>query len=172
MKKLLLVMMLSLGPMSAQAVPITFNWTSNGSDGLILSGSGSWTLDDSVLIPGTNNYAASITAFQFNWNTSAGAFSVSSGTGALDFAILGLDSSLNLGNIFFDVCASTDGACSLTSHPVIRVRSNRWIASLSTGSNGIVRQPQTVTVPEPGTLGLLGIGILGLVIARRRKWTA
>jgi hypothetical protein len=48
-------------------------------------------------------------------------------------------------------------------------------AAVAHNQNGCIpsgntpKKCQTVTVPEPSTLALFGIGVLGIVVARRRK---
>jgi hypothetical protein len=46
---------------------LTFGWVSNGSGSELVSGSGSWTIDDSLLFDGFNDYKLDISDFEFNW---------------------------------------------------------------------------------------------------------
>lgn len=166
---------------TAHADPIKFSWTNNGSTAVLLSGEGYFIIDDGDIVAGLKDYQALISAFEFNWVTTAGNFSSSSANGdqvavsdSTGFAAnMIFNSSLEL--TVFNLCFSSDGACvARTSHPLLRLTSSLWGATSGSNMPNFVFKPQTITaesvsVPEPGTLALLGIGLLGMGLSRRRK---
>jgi len=178
MPKIVLALLLMM-PMAANAGLVRFDWTNNGTADALQSGSGYWVIDESDLSPGFSNYAAQIVEFSFEWTTTNNAFSSSSANGdQVAEAFLNFNPSLDL--IGFQVCFSVDGDCDAsTSSPLILIKSNQWGATGGnddpnggTNNTNFVDATQTVTmtvVPEPVTLALLGLGLLGIAVTRRRR---
>lgn len=73
----------------------------------------------------------------------------------------------------FEFAVTMPGADALTASSDIKAVYNTAMdnsgRNLGITSMGITIQPSTTTVPEPGTVGLLGIGLVGLGIASKRR---
>ena len=202
---------------TAQAAPITFNFSCDASLGSDCAGDegGSITLTTSDLGGGLYDYnieidnvsiAALVTGFGFdftpdfdvtqmsnfsmerwngssyedvsaNWQVSEGTQSVSAGTSFggvfLDFIDFDVDQTQSVNQYALGNLTTLDGIASFTSTQNMTA-SGALLRLQRTGENRdgslkLVDSTTTVTVSEPATLGLLGLGLIGFGMARRRK---
>lgn len=133
---------LGLAAGQANAIPITYSITGNG---LYDNPVGSFTYDAG---PGGGYSNVSIWSLDYYGSASGGPNSLNA-TGSL----LGWKLSLNFGSL-----PTTGGSVSFTGTEGLRT----FFGYISVPRSG------TINVPEPGALFLLGAGLIGLGLVRRR----
>ncbi len=157
---------------AAQATPITYGFTVNVTSGP-LSGNaqnGSFSFDSSSVTPGNTNSANGLlTAFNFTFN------GMTYDAGHANTGALGFNSAGNLTYFFISsscpLCTFSKGSENFTITP----GENGFLYSTAAfddfGYGDVTYARTAVHVPEPGTLGLFGFGLLllGGIAARRRS---
>jgi hypothetical protein len=181
----LAVMAILFSPMAANADPIAYDISWTGSGGYTMTGM--FSFDDSLLGTGAidetsvlslmiegflNNVSVGTfdlfgdapllgaDTFNFNFDTTLETFIV----GGFSSSLTGQDWGVSVGG----------GSCSTSGFGFSSGSGSQGICIAGTGFTGSVpiNSPTlaaTRSVPEPGTLALLGIGLLGLGLSRRRQ---
>jgi hypothetical protein len=155
-----------LSPFAANADPITFEMDFSGTAG---SPDGFFQIDDSLIIPGAKVYFSAFDEFELVLDTISVSFAggdfFEDDAGVLfdgvgDF--LGwFDDSDNIPQF---IEATTQLRINWTSLGEYAVGANNdFVNPIESGIVTVTR------VPEPGTLALLGIGLAGMGLARRRR---
>lgn len=165
---------LSFSPVT-QATPVKYDFSVNvtQSNSLVLKGSttnGNFSYDSNSVVVGGNNKATNLfTAFDFTFNGIT-YDATTANTGLLKF-----DSSGNLASFLFG-SNCTAGRCTLLRSDSFLVSSEEFKFFARTpgnaaGTGNTIFALAPVSVPEPGTLGLFGLGVLmlGLFAGTRRR---
>jgi len=157
---------------------VTNNAFCGGSGGTCLDMDGSGTNSNADISTSTPlALAAGAYTFSFDWGNNIGAF-LSSTNNILNWEITAGTSTLASG--FVDTGAANNNTYTLdsTAFTVTSAVNGAKIRMFQTGDelndggsildNVSLSLDAPATVPEPGTVGLLGLGLLGLVIRRRK----
>ena len=164
MKNLLLVLALA-APLSAHAGLISYDFTGTSNSGW--TANASVILDEADVVAGTN-LVGDFVNWAFSWTNGTDTHSSSDADSTLlSSSFFLVDAGLNVAHV--NLC--TDN-CNTAGHPEFVAFIASWNATTDAGATvpGIKRGSWSgpVAVAEPGTLGLLGLGLLGLIAVRRK----
>lgn len=172
-KKLLAIAAAGLlaGPIMATAMPVTYDFTVNGGASGPLAGvssAGFFSFDDSIIPAGGGIVGQDdlLTDLAFTWNGLT-YDETNANTGGLVFDADGV-----LTNALFGTHCGFGGCTAGISKP------NSWLVVVGqfhydTAGGGLhigsFAYSRRASVPEPGTLALFGLGMMGLGLTRRRR---
>lgn len=173
-RKIFVGALLSAACVAAMAAPVRYTFTSDLAPVTPNTGanfSGYVEFDDSLLAANAVISTSSFTDWAFKWGDD---ITYAMGTSFFDagFSTFILGASLEAADV--DLCFSTTGICQTGDHPVARVLTDAVGATYAplqqTSASGVWSGPQTVgQLPEPASLALAGLALLGLGIARRKR---
>ena len=157
---------------AAEATPVTYDFTVNVTGGPLAGNvqNGSFSYDSSSVVSGGFNSASGLlTAFDFTFN------GITYGASTANTGSLGFDSAGNLTSFFISSscislgCTFAPGTDNFTVTP----GGNGFIYSTATFNDfafgDVTYALAGMRVPEPGTLGLFGFGLLLGGLAARRQ---
>lgn len=164
-----------LSPMAVNADLIVYEYSGIGTDNIQ---GDDWTMegsvffDDASLVPGVN-LIDDIVSWDFSWTNGTEAYSLSNDDTALIFSNFWLNADLSVWVLQTFLCSDN---C-FTGGPSFTIdNDDDWFAvnspdiySYFVVGKGGWTGPNAVSVHEPGTLALFGIGLFGIGAARRRK---
>jgi hypothetical protein len=158
-------------PDAAQAAIVTYEFTVGGGDIGPLAGvtaSGWFSFDDSIVPPGGGdvNEANLLSDLAFTWD----GISYDETTANTGFLVFDASGALTAGAFGNDCDAGRCQASGDNPHDWAVDLGFEFVYSVPDGEH-LYFGPVTyslLTAPEPGTLALLGLGVLGLAVARRR----
>lgn len=182
------LLVLVLSPAAVYAAPITLDFETVATGSTVRStplvtSAGTITLDDSSAIgpssAGTGNgvyhddaSGADFATFSFDFDVESITFGYS-GQGFGVFTGQVLDAAGDVIDSFFDADTSGCTFCGTVTLTGIGIRAFRFGDNPDGGAlsaiDDLIIVPETVTVPAPGALALLGLGLVGFRVARRRK---
>ena len=170
MKKIVLLALLALAlPIAASATTVDYAGFGDSSQGTA-SFTGSLAVNGSVnLTLGTVSINGA--AFQTGMDVIAPTLGSSCGTGC--FNITGGTVSIMVGSTTLFSGTFTSGTVTVSGN-IVNIQgftnAGSTVATvINLGRSGIIGSSDTVVTPEPGTLGLLGTGLVGLAGIVRRK---
>lgn len=162
---------------ATQATPVKYDFTVNVATGPLFgtTANGSFSFDSSSVVRGgTNNAIGLLDALDFKFN------GITYDAGTANTGFLSFDAAGNLTNILFGSnCSAT--RCDLPPDASWQARSGFFSYGAldgfgrfrpGTGLLSFSLATGPVSVPEPGTLGLFGLGalLLGLFVSARRRF--
>ena len=170
--RLIFAALFVFSPFAANGDEISYDFSGTG-----FGGGDSWTFegsfffDDASLVAGVNIFD-DLLSWNVSWTNGVDMFSNSDADSIFDVAEFFLSPDLSVDAVLTTLCSNE---CSPGFEGVFQIEVGlHWEATLQDGfccaeGLGSWSGPNAVSVPEPGTVALLGIGLFGMRLARRRN---